>query len=74
MAEAIPIFQTKLYRPQIPVYTVFRHSLLERLDRHRQPPLTLVSAPVGYGKTTLVSCLVPFDITLWPTSTADEFG
>jgi LuxR family maltose regulon positive regulatory protein len=29
---------------------------LERLERNRQRPLTLVSAPAGYGKSTLVSC------------------
>jgi LuxR family maltose regulon positive regulatory protein len=29
---------------------------LERLEQNRQRPLTLVSAPAGYGKSTLVSC------------------
>jgi LuxR family maltose regulon positive regulatory protein len=28
---------------------------LERLEQNRQRPLTLVSAPAGYGKSTLVS-------------------
>jgi LuxR family maltose regulon positive regulatory protein len=33
-----------------------RPHLLERLDQRRQRPLTLVSAPAGYGKSTLMSC------------------
>ena len=33
-----------------------RPRLLERLEQNRQRPLTLVSAPAGYGKSTLVSC------------------
>ena len=33
-----------------------RPRLLEYLDQQRERPLTLVSAPAGYGKSTLVSC------------------
>jgi ATP/maltotriose-dependent transcriptional regulator MalT len=32
-----------------------RHRLVEHLDRRRNRPLTLVTAPAGCGKTTLVS-------------------
>ena len=52
-----PLLQTKLYisppRPDL----VPRPRLIERLNQglHRTPGLTLVSAPAGFGKTTLVS-------------------
>ena len=52
----IPILRTKLQRPQIVGDHVHRSQLLERLDQRRQRPLTLVTAPAGYGKSTLVSC------------------
>ena len=32
-----------------------RTELLSRLDKHRRRPLTLVSAPAGYGKSVLIS-------------------
>ncbi len=55
MAETFPIIQTKLYRPPLQADFLPRPQLLEQLDGWRQRPLTLVSAPAGYGKTTLVS-------------------
>jgi LuxR family maltose regulon positive regulatory protein len=55
MAETFPIIQTKLYRPPLQSDFLPRPQLLEQLDGWRQRPLTLVSAPAGYGKTTLVS-------------------
>jgi len=50
------IILTKLHRPQITGKHIHRGSLLERLNRHLHQPLVLVSAPAGYGKSTLVSC------------------
>jgi LuxR family maltose regulon positive regulatory protein len=47
---------TKLNRPTIASNHLHRQRLLDRLDQQRYRPLTLVSAPAGYGKTTLVSC------------------
>jgi len=35
---------------------VHRNSLLDRLEKNLHRPLTLVSAPAGYGKSTLLSC------------------
>jgi len=32
-----------------------RHSLLERLDRTRQLPLSVITAPAGFGKSTLLA-------------------
>ena len=53
---SIPLIRTKLQRPPIVGDHVHRSQLLERLDQRRQRPLTLVTAPAGYGKSTLVSC------------------
>ena len=50
------IIQTKLNRPPLPVDLVPRPRLTAWLDQHRARPLTLVSAPAGYGKSTLISC------------------
>jgi LuxR family maltose regulon positive regulatory protein len=51
-----PLLATKLHRPPVDGNHVHRSSLLERLDQRRNRPLTLVSAPAGYGKSVLVSC------------------
>jgi LuxR family maltose regulon positive regulatory protein len=50
------ILRTKLHRPPAPRDYAHRPRLLEYLDQRRERPLTLVSAPAGYGKSTLVSC------------------
>jgi LuxR family maltose regulon positive regulatory protein len=55
-AAAIPILRTKLHRPPISGDHLHRTHLLERLEKNLYRPLTLVSAPAGYGKTTLLSC------------------
>jgi LuxR family maltose regulon positive regulatory protein len=55
-ANTLSILRTKLHRPPIPRDHVHRARLLERLEERRYRPLTLVSAPPGYGKSTLVSC------------------
>ena len=49
------LLRTKLHRPPITADLVPRPRLLKRLDQHWGRPLTLVCAPAGYGKTTLVS-------------------
>ena len=50
-----PLLQTKLHRPPVIAETVHRKRLHEVMDRALGLPLTLVSAPAGYGKSTLVS-------------------
>jgi len=55
-ATDIQILRTKLHRPPVPEDHVQRSRLLERLEKGRQRPLTLVSASAGYGKSSLVSC------------------
>jgi LuxR family maltose regulon positive regulatory protein len=52
----IPLIRTKLHRPPVARDHLHRQSLLDRLDARQHRPLTLVSAPAGYGKTTLTSC------------------
>ncbi len=49
-----PILRTKLYAPEVAPDLVSRDALLARLEAGRHLPLTLVSAPAGYGKTTLL--------------------
>ena len=50
------LIQTKLNRPPLPVDMVHRPRLTKWLKRHQRRPLTLISAPAGYGKSTLISC------------------
>ena len=50
-----PILQTKLHRPQLPPDLVSRDRLIEVVNRMSEMPLTLVSAPAGYGKSVLVA-------------------
>ena len=52
----LPILLTKLHRPPINEVHLHRDHLLDRLSQARHRPLALVSAPAGYGKSTLVSC------------------
>lgn len=49
------LLPTKLYLPPIRADWVQRPRLLGKLDRNSQTKLILVSAPAGYGKTTLVT-------------------
>lgn len=51
----LPILQTKLFIPRSRPTLVPRGALMARLMDHPIRPLTLVSAPAGFGKTTLVS-------------------
>ena len=50
-----PLLTTKLYTPPPRRNLVARPRLIKRLDDGRHRKLTLVSAPAGYGKTTLIS-------------------
>ena len=54
----IPILATKLYSPPPPLKAVLRPGLVERLNEGLHRKLTLISAPAGFGKTTLVSAWV----------------
>ena len=50
-----PLVETKLLVPQARGDVVARDRLTEVLDRGRDARLTLVSAPAGFGKTTLLT-------------------
>jgi LuxR family maltose regulon positive regulatory protein len=53
--DSLPLIRTKLHRPRVSDDLVLRPHLLHRLNRGLEQKLTLVSAPAGFGKTTLVS-------------------
>jgi len=48
------LLQTKLHRPPITRDLIVRSRLIEQLNSNIYRPLTLVCAPAGFGKTTLV--------------------
>src|SRR5512139_1694673 len=50
-----PLLATKFFIPPVRTTLISRPRLLERLARGLERPLTLISAPAGYGKTTLFS-------------------
>ncbi len=50
-----PILTTKLYIPPPRPNVVLRSRLIARLNEGLHGKLTLISAPAGFGKTTLVS-------------------
>jgi LuxR family transcriptional regulator, maltose regulon positive regulatory protein len=54
-AYVIPLLATKLSIPPIRPNVITRSRLVERLNAGLYRKLTLISAPAGFGKTTLVS-------------------
>ena len=51
----MPILTTKLFIPPSRAKIVRRSRLVERLNEGLDRKLTVISAPAGFGKTTLVS-------------------
>ena len=49
------LLRTKLHRPRVTADLVHRPRLKERLNSSLDRPLTLVAAPAGFGKSTLLS-------------------
>src|SRR6266545_3828194 len=54
-ARAIPLLTTKLYVPPPRLNLVARPRLIARLQAGLRDKLTLLAAPAGFGKTTLLS-------------------
>ena len=53
--NAGPLLETKLYVPRLRRGLVARPRLIERMNRGGESKLTLISAPAGFGKTTLLA-------------------
>ena len=53
--KTLPIIQTKFCAPRLTNDLIDRERLLALLDGSLEVPLTLVSAPAGYGKSVVVS-------------------
>ena len=54
-ATSISLLQTKLHRPPIYGVHIRRQLVLDQLDQRHKRPVTLISAPAGYGKTVAAS-------------------
>jgi LuxR family maltose regulon positive regulatory protein len=54
-AAATPLLRTKLFMPQVQSELVPRPRLIAHLNAEIQSKLILISAPAGFGKTTLLS-------------------
>jgi LuxR family maltose regulon positive regulatory protein len=52
---ATPLLETKLHVPRLRRSLVVRPRLVERLSRGAESKLTLISAPAGFGKTTVLA-------------------
>ncbi|MCA9920169.1 MAG: hypothetical protein KC445_19560, partial [Anaerolineales bacterium] len=61
MSETGPLLHTKLFMPPFRRFNVLRSHLVEKLndrlwlDGRFARPLTLISAPAGFGKTSVVA-------------------
>jgi LuxR family maltose regulon positive regulatory protein len=68
------LLQTKLHPPTHTQFLVERHRLIRRLDQWQHSQIHLITAPAGYGKTTLLSHWVRnrFDLQSPTTLTADD--
>jgi LuxR family maltose regulon positive regulatory protein len=53
--QELPLLRTKLFIPLLPPGFVHRPRLTERINRGVEGPLTLLSAPTGFGKTNLLA-------------------
>jgi LuxR family maltose regulon positive regulatory protein len=52
--QSAPLLATKLFVPRVRADVVARPRLLALLARAAEAPLTLIAAPAGFGKTTLL--------------------
>jgi LuxR family transcriptional regulator, maltose regulon positive regulatory protein len=61
LPDTAALLQTKLAPPRLRPPLVARAALFDRLDAGLDNKLTLLSAPAGFGKTTLVSAWMERD-------------
>jgi LuxR family maltose regulon positive regulatory protein len=54
-STSYPLLKTKLYIPSPPASRVTRSHLITRLDEVEKKSLTVISAPAGFGKTSLLA-------------------
>lgn len=50
-----PLLETKLFIPRTSAHVILRPDLVDRLEQGLSGKFTLISAPAGFGKTTLLS-------------------
>ena len=58
LTERYPLLVTKLYIPRLDGEILARPHLMQRLNQAALQPLIIISAPAGWGKTTLVASWV----------------
>lgn len=63
-----PVLEPKLRLPRLHSTLVARPRLLKRLDESLERKLTLISAPAGFGKTTLVRQWLAERFEIYPTA------
>src|SRR5215213_8114860 len=51
----VEVLESKLYRPMIRPGVIPRPALIDRLGADRDVPVVAITAPPGYGKTTLLA-------------------
>src|SRR6266568_5111452 len=56
----LPLLATKFHMPRLRAPLVDRPHLIERLKPAAEHPLTLIAAPAGFGKTTLLSAWLEY--------------
>jgi LuxR family maltose regulon positive regulatory protein len=67
--QPLPLAEAKLEPPRLRHEAVRRERILQALDSSAQTALTLVAAPLGYGKTTAVRawCASRSPAVVWVT-------
>ena len=68
----MPLLTTKLHIPEPSTNTVWRSRLLKQLDQGLSGKLTLVAAPAGFGKTTLLGCWLQDIVLIYAWVSLDE--
>ncbi len=71
-ASRAPIIRTKLNAPRVSRDLLPRRRLFRELDRGAELSLTVVSAPAGYGKSTLVASWLATRTLPWAWLSLDQ--